>query len=174
MNEEEFRKWWFDDNSLQDNGQKYANGTKEGYFNALKQLIINKEINLFDNDNIQELKSLLYRLEQGDLRKYNQRHRNTDTSNGLGNLIVGYNESRGSNDDSRGGSHNIIAGTYQNYTSSGGLVAGGYNTISASYATVTGGYGNTASGSYANVSGGQERVADDFSDWAAGGLYQDQ
>jgi 5-methylcytosine-specific restriction endonuclease McrBC GTP-binding regulatory subunit McrB len=87
MNEEEFKKWWFNDNSLQDNGQKYANSTKEGYFYALKQLISNKDIKLFDNDNIQELKSLLHRLEQGDLREYNQRNRNMDTSNGLKHYI---------------------------------------------------------------------------------------
>jgi len=45
------------------------------------------------------------------------------TVNGLGNLIVGYNETRGSGDD-RSGSHNIVVGSEHNYSSYGGLVAG--------------------------------------------------
>ena len=43
------------------------------------------------------------------------------TPTGLGNLIVGYNELRGSDDD-RTGSHNMVAGTEHNYTRVGGLV----------------------------------------------------
>ena len=83
----------------------------------------------------------------------------TDGSvNGLGNLIVGYNEERGSGDD-RSGSHNIVVGTRHNYSSFGGLVVGYSNTISGYYASVSGGQGNTASGITANVSGGYNNTA---------------
>jgi hypothetical protein len=78
--------------------------------------------------------------------------------NGRGNLIVGYNELRGSGDD-RTGSHNIVVGSFNNYSSFGGLVAGSTNTISAQYANVRGGVYNTASGNYASVSGGESKTA---------------
>jgi len=43
--------------------------------------------------------------------------------NGLGNVIVGYNELRGTGDD-RSGSHNLIVGSRNNFSSHGGLVVG--------------------------------------------------
>src|SRR5215813_1987632 len=53
---------------------------------------------------------------------------NSDGSvNGLGNLIVGYNESRVAatlEPDDRTGSHNIVVGGGQNFSSYGGLIAG--------------------------------------------------
>jgi len=48
--------------------------------------------------------------------------------NGLGNLIIGYNEIIGSGDN-RTGSHNLILGSRNNYGSYGGLVAGYNDTI---------------------------------------------
>jgi hypothetical protein len=88
---------------------------------------------------------------------------NTDPTktktNGLGNLIVGYNESRGISLDIRTGSHNIIGGAFQNYSSFGGMVTGHDNTITGIYATVSGGDGNQASGPYAVISGGAGNLA---------------
>ena len=78
--------------------------------------------------------------------------------NGLGNLIVGYNEQRGSGDD-RSGSHNIVVGCRHNFTSYGGLVAGCENTVSGICSSVSGGYQNTASGNYTSVSGGYSNTA---------------
>jgi len=78
--------------------------------------------------------------------------------NGLGNLIVGYNEDVG-DDAVRSGSHNLIVGTEHSYTSYGGLVAGQSNTISGPLATVSGGYFNTASGDRSSVSGGYSNTA---------------
>ncbi|MCP3876485.1 MAG: hypothetical protein GY699_25510 [Desulfobacteraceae bacterium] len=75
------------------------------------------------------------------------------TVNGLGNLIVGYNESR-SYSNNRTGSHNIVVGSKQNYSSYGGFVAGYNNTISGDYSSVSGGGSNTAGGDYSSVSGG--------------------
>lgn len=78
--------------------------------------------------------------------------------NGLGNLIIGYNETSGEN-LKRTGSHNLVIGPEHAYTSFGGLVAGRENTLSAPYASVTGGRLNTASGLGASVSGGSVNTA---------------
>src|SRR5215471_7311178 len=51
----------------------------------------------------------------------------TETTNGLGNLIVGYNEERGDGTDTRTGSHNVVVGRAQNFSSFGGLVVGEHN-----------------------------------------------
>jgi hypothetical protein len=89
--------------------------------------------------------------------------------NGLGNLIVGYNELRGTGND-RTGSHNLVVGTKHNYSSFGGLAVGENNTLSSSYASVTGGSFNTASGTGASVSGGRQNIASgDYSTVAGGG-----
>jgi hypothetical protein len=77
--------------------------------------------------------------------------------NGLGNLIIGYNENNGS--DARTGSHNLVIGRFHSYSSHAGLVAGVDNTVSGPDASVTGGAENVASGSYASVSGGQNNTA---------------
>src|SRR5207244_6000654 len=64
----------------------------------------------------------------------------TNTSNALGNLVIGYNAPFGGGFDLRTGSHNLIVGDNQNYSSYGGMVAGQSNTISGPYASVTGGH----------------------------------
>jgi hypothetical protein len=88
--------------------------------------------------------------------------------NGLGNLIIGYNESAGEN-IKRTGSHNLIIGPEHAYASFGGLVAGRENTISAPYASVLGGRLNTASGLGASVSGGSVNTASrDFASVSGG------
>jgi hypothetical protein len=96
----------------------------------------------------------------------------TITTNGLGNLIVGYNESRSpvGNDD-RTGSHNIVVGMRNNFSSFGGLVVGNFNTISGAFASVSGGDGNTASGDFASVSGGIGNTANNrFASVSGGGF----
>ena len=107
----------------------------------------------------------------------------TNTLNGTGNLIVGYNTgvARSSCSDGRygadapetckkrgytysnihrSGSHNIVTGSNNNYSQYGGLVAGVKNTINSRFASVTGGGGNNASGRFSNVSGGRNNSAD--------------
>jgi hypothetical protein len=79
------------------------------------------------------------------------------TVNGVGNLIVGYNEDGAA--ATRTGSHNLVVGIDHEYTSFGGLVAGAVNTISAAFASVSGGTRNTASGLASSVSGGDENTA---------------
>jgi hypothetical protein len=79
--------------------------------------------------------------------------RATATTNGLGNLLVGYNEPRqGGNVET--GSHNVVVGQGHNFSSFGGLVVGRQNEISGAFATVSGGFDNTASGASAAISGG--------------------
>jgi hypothetical protein len=83
---------------------------------------------------------------------------NTGVANGTGNLVVGYNEPRGSGDD-RSGSHNIVVGSMHNYSSYGGFVAGVGNAITGTYASVSGGSSNVASGPGAVVSGGRNNTS---------------
>jgi hypothetical protein len=78
----------------------------------------------------------------------------TTDGNGLGNLILGYNEADSCpNNCTRSGSHNLVVGTSHAYPSSGGFVAGQSNTLSGAFATVAGGYMNEARGLTSHVSG---------------------
>ena len=86
--------------------------------------------------------------------------------NGLGNLIIGYNEGS----DDRAGQHNLVIGAEHSYGSSGGLVAGFDNDIRELGATVTGGTTNVAKGLNANISGGQDNTASGENSSISGGL----
>jgi hypothetical protein len=84
----------------------------------------------------------------------------TETTNGLGNLIVGYNEPRQfSVPNVRTGSHNVVVGQGHNFSSFGGLVVGLDNEIRGEFSTVTGGLGGFAIGRAATVSGGSNNRA---------------
>lgn len=89
------------------------------------------------------------------------------TVNGLGNLIVGYNENAYS--AVRGGSHNLVVGIDHEYTSYGGVVAGERNTVGNKFASVTGGRANHATGEYSTVSGGSSNQAGGSSSNVSGG-----
>jgi hypothetical protein len=106
----------------------------------------------------------------------------TATTNGLGNLIVGYNESREADPDcenvtrsrrpcidTRTGSHNVVVGQQNNFSSFGGLVAGELNEISAGFAWVSGGQLNLAEGILSSVSGGFTNTASAFASSVSGG-----
>ncbi len=81
-------------------------------------------------------------------------------TNGLGNLIVGYNEaSPVPGPSEKNGSHNVVIGHGHIYESFGGLILGQDNSVIAPYSSVTGGNENTASGSYSSVSGGNKNTA---------------
>ncbi len=81
---------------------------------------------------------------------------NTATTNGAGNLVIGYDEEP----YAQTGSHNLaLGGNAQEFTSFGGMVMGTHNNIKAPFATVTGGEHNTASGASASVSGGYNNTA---------------
>ncbi len=92
----------------------------------------------------------------------------TETSNGLGNVIIGYNEDTGAQ-ETRTGSHYVIVGKEHTWTSYGGIVAGYSNNATGIYASVTGGTGNTASGSLSLVSGGLDNTASAYYTSVSGG-----
>ena len=78
--------------------------------------------------------------------------------NGLGNLVVGYNELRGSG-NTRTGSHNFVIGLQNNFSSAGAIVAGSNNNSTNYMASVYGGTGNTSGGLYSVVVGGYDNQA---------------
>ena len=80
----------------------------------------------------------------------------TESVNGEGNLVIGYDENTGR---TQTGSHNLILGEQQSFSSFGGLVAGYGNTISGREASVSGGALNTASGFYTSITGGMHNTA---------------
>jgi hypothetical protein len=93
-----------------------------------------------------------------------------DCPNGLGNLIVGYNERR-EGAQVRTGSHNVVVGPGHNFSRFGGLVVGFLNEISGDFAAVCGGFANTASGALAAVSGGRANTASGVAAAVSGGGF---
>jgi hypothetical protein len=98
----------------------------------------------------------------------------TETTNGLGNLIVGYPEPRDRGETQQTGSHNVVVGKQHQFSSFGGLVVGLQNEIRGAFASVSGGVRNTAAGHFSSVSGGQNRTAAGEFDWVAGSLFEDE
>lgn len=90
------------------------------------------------------------------------------TNDGLGNLIVGYNDN-GFFPYSRTGSHNLIVGDDNGYSSYGGFIAGISDKGTAAYASVLGGSFNVASGIGSSVSGGDSNTASGLYSSVSGG-----
>jgi hypothetical protein len=94
-----------------------------------------------------------------------------DCPNGLGNLIVGYNEPRpeelGGN--FRTGSHKGVVGIQHNFSRFGGIAVGVLHEISGDFAAVSGGDRNTASGMRSSVSGGLRNTASGVHSTVSGG-----
>ncbi len=110
----------------------------------------------------------------------------TSTTNGSGNLVIGYGETSGESatPGAQSGSHDLILGENQTYTSYGDLLAGNDNRVLAPYASITGGetnlvegysamvsggIGNDAEGRLSSVAGGGENIAHGREAFAAGG-----
>jgi hypothetical protein len=91
--------------------------------------------------------------------------------NGLGNLIVGYNEpsTTAPTPVDRTGNHNLVVGGGHEYSSYGGFVAGFENHVTATSASVLGGRGNTASGPDSTVGGGSGGTASGINAVVSGG-----
>ena len=96
------------------------------------------------------------------------------TANGLGNLIVGYNEPSGYEPAERGGSHNVVIGVGHRYNFGTGFVTGysnrlgnmaasvsggGFNEAGEFATSVAGGSNNKASGLYSTVTAGDSNTA---------------
>lgn len=93
------------------------------------------------------------------------------TTNGLGNLIIGYDEAFPFGANDRTGSHNLVIGKWHTYSSFGGLLGGDTNTVSAPYSTVAGGFNGSAGGLRSAVLGGEECQAMGESSAVLGGGY---
>lgn len=93
----------------------------------------------------------------------------TDTVDGTGNIIIGYNALRESGND-RSGSHNLVIGDRHAYSQYGGLVAGEENTLSAPYASIAGGTGNTVRGDHSAILGGYQNFIDGTHGSIVGGV----
>ena len=107
-------------------------------------------------------------LRGGNLHVVNNSGSTDGVVNGLGNIIIGYNEKRGTG-DVRTGSHMLVVGKENNYSSFGGIVAGQFSSTSGEYSSVTGGYGNKAEGLHSSVSGGYINTASDGTTSILGG-----
>src|SRR5215831_10048705 len=95
----------------------------------------------------------------------------TNTVNGLGNLIVGYQEHRlPPAINTRTGSHNVIVGRQHNFSSFAGLVVAQFNEISGPWASILGGFSNSASGVNSSVSGGNGNSASGPNSSVSGGV----
>jgi Collagen triple helix repeat (20 copies) len=106
----------------------------------------------------------------------------TATTNGAGNLVIGYDEDASKH--AQTGSHNLIVGEEQLFTSYGAILGGfsngatGPGTVvfgvgnSATHLgdTVTGGFENNSTGMFSSVSGGHENVAESESTSVSGGV----
>jgi trimeric autotransporter adhesin len=111
----------------------------------------------------------------------------TRTSNGVGNLVLGYDEpvdsyafydTTGTGVEQQGGSqktgsHNLVIGDGHSYTSFAGIVAGRNNRGTGAYATITAGEANIARGAGASVSGGSRNLAKGSLAAVSGGLDND-
>jgi hypothetical protein len=93
-------------------------------------------------------------------------------TNGLGNVIIGYNETGPDPlwHSERSGSHMLVVGKQLNYTGCGGVVAGVMNVTSAAFASVIGGSENKAYGTLSAVFGGWGNEAYGEMDVASGGV----
>ena len=92
-----------------------------------------------------------------------------DPTNGLGNLIVGYNEDSPYYLSEKTGSHNVVVGPYHHYTDLNGLVTGSFNRIAGKDSAVTGGQSNHAGGYGSSVSGGKNNTASGYGSSVSGG-----
>ena len=95
----------------------------------------------------------------------------SEPPNGLGNIIIGYDEDSGVDaPDVKTGSHNLIIGPFHSYTSYGGIVAGSDNAVTGLSASVIGGIGNVAQGDGSAVCGGSQGLAQGPTSSVSGGF----
>ena len=92
----------------------------------------------------------------------------TQTLNGLGNVIIGYNLS---DSDVRTGSHNLIVGDRHSYSSSSSIVSGNNHRASGGSVALLGGSNNVVSADFGVVAGGESSsVASDGHHFIGGGF----
>lgn len=96
----------------------------------------------------------------------------TSAVNGLGNLIVGYNESDSLTTE-RGGSHNLVMGRWNQYGSFSGIAHGLRNSVLDAESAVIAGSNNVVSGVRSAVLGGDQNTASGNKVVAMGGVQNE-
>ena len=100
------------------------------------------------------------------------------TPNGLGNLILGYNEEEGNHHLSSGslaegeiriGSHNFILGVGHSYASNGNFIGGFNHSAWGQGSTLAGGQGSLSSGAFSSILGGLDNKATGLYSCISGG-----
>ncbi len=117
----------------------------------------------------------------------------TTSGNGLGNIIIGYNEASNAAPEFCSdpqyttsvtcignlqmwgrnvyrGSHNLVLGSSNSYDDSAGIVAGIYNVMNNDLASVIGGERNISSGYKSMVLGGRENIASGINSTVSAGV----
>ena len=85
-NEEKFKQWWYDSTLKNADGRLFDKKTKNAYFNGIKRLEQEINLEIFAIQNIDEIQALLERLQSGDLQEYNKQN-GYNSSNGLKKYI---------------------------------------------------------------------------------------
>ncbi len=100
-------------------------------------------------------------------------------ANGVGNLILGYNEPRASttgHTDDRSGSHNVVVGRENDYSGYGGVVFGEDGCIGGGFNSVLGGQGNEVrpfNAGHCTMVGGQGNEIEGYNNVIVGGNGND-
>lgn len=84
--------------------------------------------------------------------------RSTTTANGMGNVIIGYNEERLDGTDNRTGSHMLVGGKENNFTGYGGIVMGQNNDNRAPFSSIMGGDYNATEGPKSFIASGRSNL----------------
>lgn len=92
-------------------------------------------------------------------------------TNGVGNLILGYQEVRIAGVNDRTGSHNLVIGPGNNFTSFAGFIAGSQHDVTAPCASIVGGEGNTATAFSSCIVGGSGNLAAGRASCVIGGCF---
>jgi hypothetical protein len=161
-----------------DKGCTSVNGTHEGKFEKLASFTAPEEAQLkallkYVNVEAEGVdKKPTVQFSGANVQVINGMGKTTST-NGEGNLVVGYDETNApttgpetcigtgpAGEILQTGSHNLVVGTQSEYTSFGGLVAGRCNGTFGEFASAAGGRYEFAKGNYSSISGGYEGVAE--------------
>lgn len=89
--------------------------------------------------------------------------------NGLGNVIIGYDEPRAGDESEKSGSHMLVLGAGNSYSGFGGVIAGQGNTLAADFGAILGGTRNEVLDVFGVVVGGNTNVSNGLRSIVIGG-----
>lgn len=112
-----------------------------------------------------------FRLSAANFQVVNGTGTTNSVPNGLGNVIIGYDEPEEDVTPTTTGSHMLVVGIANSYTSFGGIAAGRGNRTSNAYASTLGGSSNEAGGIGGVVVGGKSNSSQGISGVIVGGFY---